>query len=122
MFMGKIFILFCLLSGIVLSASPMKVLYPNGGETVFFQKDVELIKWQADRNDGDAVILLYRNGIKLFEIEKIVKLDPNKRIQTFVWRYSAKFKEGNGYRIRIRSLKNLALNDFSDRDFIIKHK
>jgi hypothetical protein len=120
--MRKIFILFFLLSEVVLFSTPIRVLYPNGGETVFFQRDTEIIRWEADKSVGDVVILLYRSGIKLFEIKKVVKNNPNTRIQQFEWHYSPNFKDGKGYRIRIRSLKNLALNDFSDMDFTIKHK
>jgi hypothetical protein len=111
---------FCIVG--VTYASPIKVIYPNGGENIFFNKDVEIIRWKTDKDVGDFVIILYRNGVKLFEIKKMVRVNPNNSIQTFMWRYSPMIKEGGGYRIRIRSLKDLSLNDFSDMDFTVKRK
>ncbi len=123
--MGKIIIVFFMMSICVAGvtyASPIKVIYPNGGEKIFFNKDVEIIKWKTDKNVDEFVIILYKNGVKLFEIKDIIKVDSNNMIKTFMWRYSPVIKEGGGYRVRIRSLKDLSLNDFSDMDFNVKRK
>jgi len=123
--MKKIIIIFFMLSVCISGvtyASSIKVIYPNGGENIFFNKDVEIIRWKTDKDVGDFVIILYRKGVKLFEIKKMVRVNPNNNIQTFMWRYSSMIKEGGGYRIRIRSLKDLSLNDFSDMDFTVKRK
>ncbi len=120
--MKKTFILFFLLFGASIFSEQIKILYPNGGEKIFLNKDIETIKWTADKNIGDVVILLYQNGIKLFEIQSVIKTDPILANQTFFWKYTPQIKEGNGYRIRIRSLKDLSINDFSDVDFSIIRK
>ncbi len=120
--MKKIIILLILLFSSLLFSNQIKIVYPNGGETFFLNKDMETIKWTADKGIGDVVIILYQNGIKLFEIQKIVKSNPNMNIQGFLWRYTPQIKEGQGYRIRIRSLKDFSINDFSDIDFSIKRK
>lgn len=120
--MKKIFIFLILLFSSLLFSNQIKIVYPNGGETFFLNKDMETIKWTADKEVGDVVIILYQNGIKLFEIQKIVKSKPNLNIQSFLWRYTPQIKEGSGYRIRIRSLKDFSINDFSDIDFSIKRK
>ncbi len=120
--MKKLVILFFLLSSVTLFGKELKILYPNGGERIFLNRNTETIRWKADKSVGEIVILLYRKGVKLFEIKNNVKTDPTKAIQTFIWRFDPKLKEGDGYRIRIRSLKNLSINDFSDRDFLIARK
>ena len=107
---------------VVILPEKIKILYPNGGETLFSNKNIENIKWSADKEIGDVVILLYQNGIKLFEIQKVVRLNPNINIQSYLWKYIPKLKAGKGFRIRIRSLKDLTINDFSDFDFTIKSK
>jgi len=37
----------------------------------------------------------------------------------FKWKISPTLPDGNNYRIRIRSLNDLSINDFSDADFSI---
>ena len=98
----------------LLYAGWIKVLYPNGGEVLKTGTDIQ-IKWQSQDLNGKVVILLYKKGIKQ---EVISNQTDNSGI--FPWKISQDLPEGNDYRIRIRALADLAVNDFSDRDFTIK--
>ncbi len=98
----------------LLYAGWIKVLYPNGGELLKTGTDIQ-IKWQSQDLNGKVVILLYKKGIKQ---EVISNQTDNSGI--FPWKISQDLPEGNDYRIRIRALADLAVNDFSDRDFTIK--
>lgn len=92
----------------------IKVLYPNGGEVLKANSRV-LIKWQSKDLNGKVVIVLYKKGIKHEVISK--QTDNSGK---FFWKIPRHLPEGNDYRIRIRALNNLAVNDFSDRNFTIK--
>ncbi len=92
----------------------IKVLYPNGGEVLKTNSTIH-IKWQSHGLNGKVVIVLYKKGIKHAVISK--QTDNSGK---FPWKISPQLPEGNDYRIRIRALKDLAVNDFSDRDFTIK--
>lgn len=112
-----VFVPLCLiLWGLSLFGGSITVVTPNGGEKIFQDTSVE-IKWKAQDVDGNMVILLYKKGIKHSIIAQNV---PNNG--RFTWRVSAKFPEGKDYRIRIRSMENLGINDFSDRNFSILKK
>ena len=103
-----------LLVASLLYGASIKVLYPNGGEVLKANTRVQ-IKWQSKDLDGKVVIVLYKKGIKH---EVISKQTDNSG--TFPWKIPQHLPEGNDYRIRIRALNNLAVNDFSDRNFSIK--
>lgn len=103
-----------LAASFLLGAGTIKVLHPNGGETLKIGSPVK-IKWQSTGISGKMVIILYKRGIKH---SVITRATPNTGI--FNWAIPANIPEGNDYRIRIRSLRDLSINDFSDRDFIIK--
>jgi len=98
----------------LLYAASIKVLYPNGGEVLKTNTMVH-IKWQSKDLNGKVVIVLYKKGIKHQVIAK--QTDNNGK---FPWKIPQNLPEGNDYRIRIRALNNLAVNDFSDRNFSIK--
>jgi ABC-type cobalamin/Fe3+-siderophores transport system ATPase subunit len=102
-----------LVAGLLYGAS-IKVLYPNGGEVLKTNTRVH-IKWQSKDLNGKVVIVLYKKGIKH---EVIAKQTHNSG--KFPWKIPQHLPEGNDYRIRIRALNNLAVNDFSDRNFTIK--
>lgn len=102
------------LGGSLLYAGWIKVLYPNGGEVLKTNSSIR-IKWQSKGLNGKVVIVLYKKGIKYAVISKQT---DNKGM--FPWEIPRHLPEGNDYRIRIRSLKDLAVNDFSDRNFTIK--
>lgn len=103
-----------LLWGSLLYAGWIKVLYPNGGEVLKTKSSIH-IKWQSKDLNGKVVIVLYKKGIKHTVISK-----QTNNSGMFPWKIPQQLMEGNDYRIRIRALKNLAVNDFSDRDFTIK--
>lgn len=106
---------FFLVMAIALSArTSIKVLYPNGGEILKHNNSVT-IKWQSAGVDGKVVIVLYKKGIKHAVISS--QTDNNG---SFPWKIPGTLPEGNDYRIRIRWLKDLSVNDFSDRNFTIK--
>jgi hypothetical protein len=102
------------LAGSFLYAGWIKVLYPNGGEVLKTNNSIH-IKWQSQGLNGKVVIVLYKKGIKH---EVISKQTDNSGM--FPWKIPQHLPEGNDYRIRIRALKDLAVNDFSDRNFTIK--
>jgi hypothetical protein len=103
-----------LLAGNLLYAGWIKVLYPNGGEVLKTNSSTH-IKWQSKDLNGKVVIVLYKKGIKH---EVISRQTHNSG--RFSWKIPQHLPEGNDYRIRIRALKDLAVNDFSDRNFTIK--
>jgi len=98
----------------LLYAGWIKVLYPNGGEVLKTGTDIQ-IKWQSQDLNGKVVIVLYKKGIKH---EVISTQTDNSGM--FPWKIPRDVPEGNDYRIRIRAVEDLAVNDFSDRDFTIK--
>ena len=104
---------FFLVAGLLYAAS-IKVLYPNGGEVLKTNTMVH-IKWQSKDINGKVVIVLYKKGIKHEVIAKQTDNNGN-----FPWKIPQNLPEGNDYRIRIRALNDLAINDFSDRNFSIK--
>ena len=91
--------------------SSINVLYPNGGE-VLKTGSTTNIRWQSQGVDGKVIIILYKKGIKH---SVIAKQTVNSGI--FRWKIPRNLPGGKNYRVRIRSLKNLAVNDFSDRNF-----
>jgi hypothetical protein len=102
------------LAGSILYAGWIKVLYPNGGEALKINSSIR-IKWQSKDLNGKVVIVLYKKGIKHSVISK--QTDNSGK---FLWKIPRDLPEGNDYRIRIRALKDLSVNDFSDRNFTIK--
>ena len=105
-----------LLAGFTLSAGggDITIRYPNGGETIKTGSKAT-IKWQTRKPGGMVVIILYKKGIKHSVISKRAPTSG-----TFLWKVPFKLPAGRDYRIRIRKADNLAVNDFSDRNFSIK--
>jgi hypothetical protein len=102
------------LVGSLLYAGWIKVLYPNGGEVLKADSSIH-IKWQSKGLNGKVVIVLYKKGIKHTVISK-----QTDNSGVFPWKIPQYLPEGNDYRIRIRALKDLVVNDFSDGNFTIK--
>lgn len=96
------------------SGGTLTVLQPNGGEVLPIGRATD-IKWRSRGVDGKIVLILYKKGIKH---SVIAGQAPNNG--RFRWHISNSIPPGNNYRIRIRSINNLSINDFSDRDFAIK--
>ena len=111
-----IFIVFMIISPIILCSKSIKILYPNGGEVLLTNSSV-LIKWTAEETTGKVVIALFNKGIKCFTIS-----EGAENTGTFLWIIPQNFAEGKNYRLRIRLLDDLSINDFSDGDFTITTK
>lgn len=97
----------------------MTIIYPNGGEKLIPGKTA-MIKWNYtnDSNaDNDVILVLYKNGIKFKTLS-----ESTSNTGMFLWEIPSNTPDGNNYRIRIRSRKDLTLNDFSDGDFSIVKK
>lgn len=91
----------------------VKIVHPNGGEVIRKGSPVS-IRWQAAPAGGNMVLVLYKKGIKHTVISNKA---PNSG--SFNWTVPANIPPGTDYRVRIRIAENLAVNDFSDRDFTI---
>ncbi len=102
-------------SNAALYAGTISVTYPNGGEILKINDNVE-IKWTSSGIAGKLVILLYKKGI----MQSVIS-DQVENTGSFQWNISPGIPPGSDYRIRIRSLADLSVNDFSDRDFTIKN-
>ena len=106
---------FLLLCGAILAhAQSLQVLYPNGGETLFTRSTVR-IQWTPVNPEMRIVILLFREGA-----QAAIIADDIPGSGGFSWKIPDQLQPGNHYRIRIRTLTNLLVNDFSDRDFSIR--
>ena len=114
LFISSAAFFFLVMAIALLARTSIKVLYPNGGEILKSNNSVT-IKWQSTGADGKVVIVLYKKGIKHAVISR--QTDNNG---SFPWKIPGTLPEGNDYRIRIRWLKDLSVNDFSDRNFTIK--
>ena len=90
--------------------------YPNGGEILYADTQIQ-IKWTPPGEDDRVVIVLYKKGIKYFTIVQAVKNSGQ-----YTWKIPANIPAGRDYRVRIRLVKDLSVNDFSDRDFEIAQK
>lgn len=112
-----IFLILLLLSSLnIYSDNSLSVLFPNGGEIIKAGTTIN-IRWRATNFSGQVAILLYKQGVKFITISK-----ASKNNGSFLWHIPPTLKEANNYRIRIRLLENLTINDFSDRDFKIIKK
>ena len=116
---SKIFLLIaaCFTCAVGLGSDSIKILYPNGGE-VLKTNTVARVRWsltKPNKPKGKVILILYKKGIKHSVISK-----GTDNSGLFMWKIPREIPEGNDYRIRIRLLDNLSINDFSDRDFTIK--
>lgn len=110
-----IFISLCLVNKLSYSQS-LKILYPNGAE-ILTTNTTTKIKWQTGDIPGKVIIILYKNGLKYHTVTP-----GTANTGIFSWHIPVNFTEHNKYRLRIRSLNDLSINDFSDRDFKILKK
>jgi hypothetical protein len=89
--------------------------YPNGGEVLKSGGEVRIL-WCSVGMNGDLAILLFKGG-EQFSV--IAESTPD--CGYFQWKISAALPDSGQYRLRICFLRDLRINDFSDRDFAI-HK
>ena len=122
---SKIFLLIaaCFTCAVGLGSDSIKILYPNGGE-VLKTNTVARVRWSSTKPNeqnkenkpkGKVILILYKKGIKHSVISK-----GTDNIGLFIWKIPREIPEGNDYRVRIRLVDNLSVNDFADRDFTIK--
>ena len=107
--------IFILILIVFMSASQntIQIIYPNGGEKLYTNSTVQ-VKWESEDKSERVVIVLYENGIKKVTIAEGV---VNSGI--YPWKIPATFQTGKKFRLRIRLLNKLSVNDFSDQDFEI---
>jgi len=92
----------------------IRIEFPNGGDVLKCGSQV-VVQWRAQGVEGNLAILLFKGSEQLAVIAASV---PDSGF--FQWTVPATLSEGSHYRLRICSLRDLRLNDFSDRDFSIK--
>jgi len=111
-----IFIALIFIASVPINEKSIRIVYPNGGEKLYTNSSL-WIKWEFGEKQERVVIILYENGIKNVTIaEGIVNSG------SYLWKIPAKFPTGKNFRLRIRWLNNLSINDFSDFDFEIANK
>jgi hypothetical protein len=92
----------------------IRIEYPNGGEVLKGGSQVA-VQWHSLGVDGPVAILLFKAGE---QHAVIANSAPNTG--SFQWTVPANLPDSGQYRLRICSLGDLRINDFSDRDFAIK--
>ena len=107
-------LLFLLFSGSAINKASIRIIYPNGGEVLKTGSSVT-IKWQWKNASGKVILILYKKGIKHSIISK-----QAANTGMFRWKIPRNIPVGSDYRVRIRVLKKLYINDFSDGNFTIK--
>jgi hypothetical protein len=93
-------------------AGNIMVTSPNGGESWLAGSSQE-IRW-SDNISGNVKIDLYKAGV--FYTEIVGSATSNG---SFYWDISDTTTEGSDYRVKISSVENDSLFDFSDADFTI---
>jgi hypothetical protein len=113
--------IFKILSTLLLAAqflhagqSEIRIEFPNGGESLVGGGEVRIL-WRSSSLSGDLAILLFRGGEQYSVIAGAV---PDRG--WFLWKVPPGLPPGGAYRLRICSLRDLRVNDFSDRDFAIR--
>jgi hypothetical protein len=92
----------------------MRIEFPNGGEVLKSGSQARVL-WRSLGVSGNVAILLFKSGGQYAIIAESV---PDSG--AFEWKISAALPDSGQYRLRICALKDLRVNDFSDRDFAIK--
>jgi hypothetical protein len=92
----------------------LRIEQPNGGETLQAGCEAQ-VRWLSVGVEGPVAILLFKGGE---QHAVIAAAAPN--IGFYRWLVPAALPGGGQYRLRICSLRDLRVNDFSDRDFAIK--
>ena len=98
----------------LLAAGPsLTIDSPNGGEVLRRGDEVRVL-WHSLGVEGNVAVLLFKNGEQYAVIAASI---ANSGF--FSWRISPALPDSGHYRLRICSLRDLHINDFSDRDFAI---
>ncbi|MCU0235880.1 MAG: GPI anchored serine-threonine rich family protein [Acidobacteria bacterium] len=109
------FVVLAMLS-LLLSAGErsIRIEFPNGGEVLARGSRVA-VQWRTLGIEGSLAILLFKGG----EQHAVIAASVPDSGQ-FQWTVAASLPVDGRYRLRICSLRDLRINDFSDRDFTIK--
>ncbi len=91
----------------------IRIEYPNGGE-VLTAGGQATIRWLSLGIDGPVAILLFKGSE-----QHAVIAASTANSGSYSWALPAELSESGRYRLRICSLRDLRINDFSDRDFTI---
>jgi hypothetical protein len=95
----------------------IKLINPNGGETLIKDSSVYIIRW--DKNTSDMVkIELIKNGVSVGTVRDSLKTTTN----AYAWIIPNKYPEDSVYKIRITNVTNSALVAESDNVFTIKEE
>lgn len=90
----------------------LKVKKPNGGEQIAVGSKYP-IRWQSTGNVGSSVrIELWRNGAFVGVIKGSTDNDGKQK-----WNVPVTLPKGGGYKVRIVSKSNAAIEDFSNKTF-----
>ncbi len=92
------------------------VVSPNGGET-WYNGETHTITWSSQNHQGNVKIDLYRGNTYQSTIISGTSDDGS-----FTWTIPTNLAESNQYRIKITSLSDGNVSDFSDSYFTIKNK
>jgi len=91
----------------------IRVDFPNGGEVLKSGSEIRVL-WHSLGVGGNLAILLFKGG-EQYAI--IAAAAPDNG--SFTWKIPSALPDSGQYRLRISSLRDLRINDFSDRDFAI---
>ena len=94
----------------------LTIISPNGGEKLTSGTSVQIIwKYDDEKTANGIILVLYKDGMKFLTIS-----ESTADSGLYLWKIPENIPSGKKYRIRIRSAKDLSLNDFSDGDFFIR--
>jgi hypothetical protein len=91
----------------------IRIEYPNGGE-VLKAGGQAAIRWLSLGIDGPVAILLFKGSE-----QHAVIAASTANSGSYSWALPTELPDSGQYRLRICSLRDLRVNDFSDRDFAI---
>jgi 5-hydroxyisourate hydrolase-like protein (transthyretin family) len=95
------------------SASSLKVISPNGGQSYAVGQSVN-IKWAKGNGGSQVKVTLLKGGKGYLVIQKKTKNDGK-----LTWKVPSKVKAGSNYKIKIQSLSDTKVSDISNKPFKI---
>jgi hypothetical protein len=90
------------------------VLSPNGGE-IWTQNQQAIITWSSNAIPGLVKISLHKNGSYYKNIAVTTENDGE-----YIWNVPAYVSAGNEYTVRVRSVDDIGIVDFSDATFSVQ--
>ena len=95
------------------SASSLKVISPNGGQSYAVGQSVN-IKWAKGNGGSQVKVTLLKGGKGYLVIKKKTANDGK-----LTWKVPSKVKAGSNYKIKIQSLSDTKVSDTSNKPFKI---